>query len=90
MDNPVKVILGTIVGAGIGVAISRALERGSSQPDGVAAAMPVEPKETLRERWERAKLAGDAARAETEASLRSYFRQKVHDPSAMRDSGTGH
>jgi hypothetical protein len=90
MNNPVKVVIGTLVGAGIGMAISRALERGSSQPEGVAtaAALPAEPKETLRERWERARLAGDAARTEKEAALRSYFRQKVQDPAALRGSGS--
>jgi hypothetical protein len=87
MNNPVKVVIGTLVGAGIGAAISRALER-DRQPEGVAtaAALPAEPKETLRERWERARHAGDAARAEKEAALRSYFRQKVQDPAALRGS----
>ena len=83
MNNPVKVMLGSVVGAGIGVAITRALERDNS-----AAVDAGAPQESLRERWERAKLAGEAARAEKEAELKAYFSRKVDDPAALRDEGT--
>lgn len=80
MNNPIKIMVGMAVGAGVGMAISRVLERGSADaPVGIAG----QPKETFRERWERARIAGDAARAEKEAELRSHFRRKVHDPTAF-------
>ena len=42
-----------------------------------------EKKESLRERWERAQSAGEAAKVAREAELRAYFREKVDDPTAF-------
>src|SRR5690554_4908333 len=42
-----------------------------------------EKRESLRERWERAQAAGEAAREAREAELRAYFREKVADPTAF-------
>lgn len=42
-----------------------------------------ETRESLRQRWEEAKAAGEAAEAEREAELRAYFREKVNDPTAF-------
>ncbi|HEX2282350.1 MAG TPA: hypothetical protein VHG52_11390 [Thermomicrobiales bacterium] len=42
-----------------------------------------ETRESLRDRWERAQAAGDAAREAREAELRAYFREKVDDPTAF-------
>jgi hypothetical protein len=81
MSNPVKIMFGTIVGAGIGMAVSRAMERSVPAAQGAA---PSEPKETLAQRWERAKTAGEAAKEAKEAELRAYFRQKVDDPTALQ------
>jgi hypothetical protein len=42
-----------------------------------------EKKESLKERWERAQVAGEAAKEAREAELRAYFREKVDDPTAF-------
>jgi hypothetical protein len=58
------------------------MEREVVEPAGFAD-FEQQPKESLKQRWERAKLAGEEARLAKEAELRSYFRQKVNDPTAM-------
>jgi hypothetical protein len=42
-----------------------------------------EKRESLRDRWERAQAAGEAAKEAREAELRAYFREKVDDPTAF-------
>lgn len=42
-----------------------------------------EKRESLRDRWERAQAAGEAAKEKREAELRAYFREKVNDPTAF-------
>lgn len=42
-----------------------------------------EKKGSLRERWEHAQVAGEAAKEAREAELRAYFREKVEDPTAF-------
>lgn len=84
MDNGTKVVVGSLLGAGVGYVISKVMEREIVEPVGLLDA-PREPKETFKERWERAKLAGEEARVAKEAELRSYFRQKVNDQDALRD-----
>lgn len=42
-----------------------------------------ERKLSLKERWERAQAAGEAAKEAREAELRAYFREKVDDPTAF-------
>ena len=80
MNNGTKVVVGSMLGAGIGYVISKVMEREVVEPVGFA---DTEPKETFKERWERAKLAGEQARLTKEAELRAYFREKVHDPAAF-------
>jgi hypothetical protein len=58
------------------------MEREVVEPVGFVDA-PRQPKESFKERWERAKLAGEGARLAKEAELRSYFREKVNDPHAL-------
>lgn len=88
MNNPGKVLLGSLVGAGIGVAVAKLMERG--QADGLHAAAAFsagdDPSaESFRARLERAKLAGEQARAATESGLRAAFRDKVRDTGALAD-----
>ena len=82
MNNPAKVLVGSLLGAGVGYAISKVMEREVVEPVGFADTQQP-PKETFKERWERAKLAGEDARIAKEAELRSYFREKVNDPTAL-------
>ena len=82
MNNGTKVVVGSLLGAGIGYVISKVMEREVVEPVGFADTAQ-EPKETFKERWERAKLAGEGARLAKEAELRAYFREKVNDPAAM-------
>jgi hypothetical protein len=82
MNNPAKVLVGSLLGAGVGYVISKVMEREVVEPAGFADTQP-QPKESFKERWERAKLAGEQARLAKEAELRSYFREKVNDPTAM-------
>lgn len=42
-----------------------------------------EARASIRDRWEHAQAAGEAAREEREAELRAYFREKVDDPTAF-------
>ena len=81
MNNGAKVVVGSVVGAGVGYVISKTIGRDVEQPVGLYESG--EPKESFKERWERAKLAGEEARVAREAELRSYFREKVNDPTAM-------
>ena len=81
MNNPTKVLVGSMLGAGVGYVISKVMEREVVEPVGFAETQ--QPKETFKERWERAKLAGEEARLAKEAELRSYFREKVNDPQAL-------
>jgi hypothetical protein len=82
MNNGTKVVVGSLLGAGIGYVISKVMEREVAEPLGFAEA---EPKESFKERWERAKIAGEEARMAKEAELRAYFREKVNDPAALRE-----
>lgn len=87
MNNPTKVLVGSLLGAGVGYVISKVMEREVVEPAGFADTRQ-QPNESFKERWERAKLAGEEARLAKEAELRSYFRQKVNDPQALtRDVG---
>jgi hypothetical protein len=81
MNNGTKVVVGSLLGAGIGYVISKVMEREVAEPVGFA---ETEPRESLKQRWERAKLAGEEARLAREAELRAYFRDKVNDPAALR------
>lgn len=88
MHNPGKVLLGSLIGAGIGVAVAKLMERGQSDGLHAAAAFSAgnDPsEETLRARLERAKVAGVRARAATEADLRAAFRGRVNNPAALAD-----
>lgn len=85
MNNPVKVVVGSLLGAGVGAGIAKVAGM-SATTDGEATGEPAPPRETLRERLERARAAGEAARLEKEEELRAYFRTKVKDPQAMRDN----
>jgi hypothetical protein len=80
MNNGTKVVVGSLLGAGIGYVISKVMEREVVEPVGFA---DTQPKESLKERWQRAKIAGEEARLAKEAELRAYFRQKVNDPAAL-------
>ena len=90
MNNPAKIIFGSIVGSGIGVAISRYLESQTIAADGVAVTTEDGRGivETMKARWAQARIDGEVARQAKEAELRAYFRDKVDDPSAMRDNPT--
>lgn len=91
MNNPVKLILGALLGAGLGAGVSK-LAANASQPPvaelaGLETGAPA-PRESLRERWTRAQVAGEAAKAAKEEELRAYFRTKVKDQQAMRENPT--
>jgi|SRR5690554_4466681 hypothetical protein len=85
--NFVKTIVGLALGAGIGVLVNeKVVPLADLEPPagyGIADTGEPQPKETLKERWERALRAGEAAREAKEAELRSYFRHKVDDPTAF-------
>lgn len=94
MNNAIKILVGTAVGTGVGIAASRLLESQSdlelevTGPDGVVRLADTSaPKpgfsERLKARLEAARLAGDEAKLAKEAELRGYFREKVNDPTAM-------
>jgi hypothetical protein len=91
MNNPMKLIFGSLIGAGIGVVLSKAIE--SQQEPGLTAASALigdqpsetEPGEDFKERLARARSAGAVAREEKEAELRSLFRQKVQRTNALAD-----
>ena len=80
MNNGAKVLVGSLLGSAVGYAISKVMEREVAGPVGFT----TEPKESFKQRWERAKLAGEDARLAKEAELRAYFREKVNDPDALR------
>jgi hypothetical protein len=100
MNNPVKLLFGSLIGAGIGVAVSKVVE--SRQAPGMAAAGRTEPGaaahsfaagaqdastgETFKDRLARARAAGDEARARKEAELRGLFREKVRRTDALTDT----
>lgn len=84
MNNPAKVIVGTLLGAGVGVGVAKVAGR-SIAPDDQGTREPAQPREPFRERLERARVAGEAARAQREEELRAYFRVKVKNPQAMRE-----
>lgn len=94
MNNAIKILVGTALGTGVGVAVSKllasrdeGLELEVTGPDGVAYVASAEPQpgigERLKGRVQAAKQAGEEAKAAKEAELRGYFRQKVDDPTAM-------
>jgi len=87
MSNGSKVILGSLIGAGVAYLISQTLDRQVAQPNLIAAGLmeAPPPKESMKERWERAKSAGDQAKADKEAELRAKFRGHVQDPAAFAD-----
>jgi len=82
LNNPTKVLVGSLLGAGVGYVISKVMEREVVEPVGFADTQQ-QPKESFKERWVRAKLAGEEARLAKEAELRSYFREKVNNPTAL-------
>lgn len=82
MNNGTKLIVGSLLGAGVGYIVSKVMEREVVEPVSFTDTPP-EPKETFKERWQRAKLAGEEARLAKEAELRAYFRTKVNDPNAL-------
>ena len=89
MNNPGKVIFGSLIGSGIGVAISKYLESQtiSTDPTNMDTERPGFV-ETMKARWAQAKADGDVAREAKEAELRAYFRDKVDDPNALRENLT--
>lgn len=90
MNNPGKIIFGSLIGSGIGIAISKYLEYQESQTVSMTVGAEERPGfvESMKARWAQAKVNGDVARDAKEAELRAYFRLKVDDPSAMRDNPT--
>jgi hypothetical protein len=85
MNNPVKLLVGSALGAAVGYGISKYLEMNGPPPIDPETGEVIH-RETLRERWARAQVAGEAAKVAKEEELRAYFRQKVSDPDAMRDN----
>ncbi|HLT18798.1 MAG TPA: hypothetical protein VKZ96_05005 [Thermomicrobiales bacterium] len=83
--NIMKVILGSALGAAIAAGVNHLARRQDIPPEQRVPlteeikGVPVR----VRERWERAALAGDAAAAAEEARLRQLFREKVDDPTAL-------
>jgi hypothetical protein len=88
MNNPVKLVIGTFLGAGVGAGIVKAVGSATETVTVGTDSGSAPPRESLRERWNRAQVAGEAARAEKEQELRSYFRTKVKDQQAMRENPT--
>ena len=82
MNNGTKLIVGSLLGAGVGYVVSKVMEREVVEPVSLTGTPP-KPKESFKERWERAKLAGEEARLAKEAELRAQFREKVNDPNAL-------
>jgi hypothetical protein len=88
MENVVKIVVGSLVGAGIGFAISKGVEQqvAPDAPRLVAdGSEPDPPRESFRERLARASQAGRDARAARVAELRSAYRARVNDPTAMAE-----
>ncbi|HUG14468.1 MAG TPA: hypothetical protein VMM78_05545 [Thermomicrobiales bacterium] len=88
MNNPVKLVIGALIGAGVGAAIARAAGIGAGQETDGAGADPARTRESLRERLERARSVGEAARLQKEDELRAHFRAKVKDQQALRENPT--
>lgn len=93
MNNVIKILAGTALGAGVGAAVSKLLEARAgveleiTGPDGVARVVDADAKpgigDRVKARLDAARLAGEEAKAAKEAELRGYFREKVNDPTAM-------
>lgn len=92
MNNPGKIIFGSLVGSGIGVAVSKYLELQTTPTAGTSTTTLKDDARgfmgKVKARWEQAKVDGDVAREVKEEQLRAYFRQKVEDPTAMRNNPT--
>jgi hypothetical protein len=86
MNNPAKIIVGTLLGAGVGAGIAKVA--GLSTQGDASDREPSQPRETFRERLDRARVVGEAAKAQREEELRQYFRTKVKNPQAMREHPT--
>lgn len=89
--NAVKVVLGAALGAGIGYVAARLLDNQGAATEASLAgttSQPREtaPRETFKQRLERARANGEAARAAKEAELKAYFRVKTNDPEAMTNN----
>jgi len=83
--NVMKVILGSALGTAIAAGVAH-LARRQDIPEDQRVPLTEEIKSApmrVRERWERATQAGDAAAAAAEARLTQLFREKVDDPSAL-------
>lgn len=93
--NLFKVVAGLAIGAAVGVLVAREVgpvtgqEVPPEEDEFGLLGVSTEPRESIRERWDRALAAGEAAREAKEAELRDYFRQKVGDPSAFNSDRTG-
>lgn len=90
MNNPLKLVLGSLIGAGIGVALSKVAE--TRQEPGLSAAQSFtfadsesapSTSEAFGDRLARAKAAGADARVQKEAELRDQFREKVRRSNAL-------
>lgn len=88
MNNLSKVIFGTLLGAGVAAGISKLAEQSIEPPYDPLDLAASPPRESLKERWARAQVEGEAARLAKEEELRAYFRVKVNDQQAMRDTPT--
>jgi hypothetical protein len=94
VNNGIKILVGTAIGTGVGVAASKLLEMQAgvelevTGPDGVARVVgDVEPRpgivDQIKARLEAVRVAGEEAKIAREAELRDIFREKVKDPTAM-------
>jgi len=88
MNSPVRLLFGSVIGAGVGVALSKIVER--RQEPGLSASLTmngggedVHEGEDFKDRLARAGAAGADARARKEAELRELFRAKVHRSDAL-------
>ena len=88
MNNPIKLILGILIGAGVGAGVTRLATSDSAPEQPVMPSSDDRPRETLKERWSRAQATGEAAKAAKEEELRAYFRTRVKDQQAMRENPT--
>ena len=85
--NFMKIIVGSALGATVGYAINRYTQR-SEMPEAERMSLTEEVTSIpnrIKQRWADAQEAGEQARLAEEARLRSYFRDKVNDPSAFAD-----
>lgn len=83
--NVMKIIIGSAVGTAVAAVVARkAAQDDIPEEERVPLTESVKTAPIrLRERWERAKEAGDAVEAATEAHLTTVFRSKVNDPEAL-------